>query len=41
VYFSYELSRLEERTRLLAEELAILRGERDADAGVGSRDPSP
>ncbi len=27
VYFSYELSRLEERTRLLAEELAILRGE--------------
>jgi hypothetical protein len=29
VYFSYELSRLEERTRLLAEELAILRGDRD------------
>lgn len=27
VYFSYELSRLEERTRVLAEELAILRGE--------------
>jgi hypothetical protein len=31
VYFSYELSRLEERTRILAEELAITRGERDAD----------
>ena len=28
VYFSWELSRLEERTRVLAEELAILRGER-------------
>lgn len=27
VYFSYELSKLEERTRLLAEELAILRGQ--------------
>ncbi len=27
VYFSYELTRLEERTRFLAEELAILRGE--------------
>ncbi len=26
-YFSWELSRLEERTRVLAEELAILRGE--------------
>jgi hypothetical protein len=31
IYFSYELSRLEERTRILAEELAILRGSRDAD----------
>jgi hypothetical protein len=29
VYFSYELSRLEERTRVLAEELAILRAERE------------
>lgn len=29
VYFSYELSRLEERTRVLAEELAILRGEQE------------
>lgn len=28
-YFSWELSRLEERTRVLAEELAILRGEQD------------
>ncbi len=27
VYFSYELTRLEERTRILAEELAILRGD--------------
>ena len=32
VYFSYELSRLEERTRILAEELAILR-RRAGDAG--------
>jgi hypothetical protein len=31
VYFSYELSRLEERTRILAEELAIVRGSRDSD----------
>lgn len=29
VYFSWELSRLEERTRVLAEELAILRGEQE------------
>ena len=29
VYFSYELSRLEERTRILAEELAILRSEQE------------
>ncbi len=29
IYFSYELSRLEERTRVLAEELAILRAERE------------
>ena len=29
IYFSYELSRLEERTRILAEELAIVRGERE------------
>ncbi len=42
VYFSYELSRLEERTRLLAEELAILRGETqaglvaDGNSSVGS-----
>ena len=31
IYFSYELSRLEERTRILAEELAIVRGEREPD----------
>ena len=30
MYFSYELSRLEERTRVLAEELAILRAEQEA-----------
>jgi hypothetical protein len=29
IYFSWELSRLEERTRVLAEELAILRGEQE------------
>ena len=29
IYFSYELSRLELRTRILAEELAIVRGERE------------
>lgn len=29
VYFSFELSRLEERTRILAEELAILRAEQE------------
>ena len=34
VYFSYELSRLEERTRILAEELAILRAERDGEPAV-------
>lgn len=33
IYFSYELSRLEERTRILAEELAILRAERAGDNG--------
>ena len=30
IYFSYELSRLEERTRVLAEELAILRSEQES-----------
>jgi hypothetical protein len=29
VHFSYELSRLEDRTRALAEELALLRGEQE------------
>jgi hypothetical protein len=29
VYFSWELSRLEERSRVLAEEIAILRGEQE------------
>jgi hypothetical protein len=48
VYFSYELSRLEERTRVLAEELAILRGEQKAQTNgaassagsVESREPA-
>ena len=31
VYFSWELSRLEERTRVLAEELAIQRGEQEKE----------
>lgn len=31
VHFSYELSRLEDRTRTLAEELALLRGEQDSE----------
>ena len=30
IYFSYELSRLEQRTRILAEELAIVRGMRES-----------
>jgi hypothetical protein len=34
IYFSYELSRLEYRTRILAEELAIVRGARDADSSA-------
>lgn len=36
VYFSYELTRLEERTRVLAEELAILRGDLEAGSVGGS-----
>lgn len=34
VFFTYELSRLEERTRILAEELAILRGDMHAAQDV-------
>jgi hypothetical protein len=37
VYFSYELSRLEERTRILAEELAILRGEQQTNGSNGAK----
>lgn len=37
VYFSYELSRLEERTRILAEEVAILRAERDLRDAAAAR----
>ncbi len=44
VYFSWELSRLEERTRVLAEELAILRSEQErgdatAPHGIAPQDP--
>ena len=38
VYFSYELSRLEERTRILAEELAILRAEQETNGGERTDD---
>ena len=31
IYFSWELSRLEEKTRVLAEEVAILRGEQEQE----------
>ena len=37
VYFSWELSRLEARSRILAEELALLRGE-SVDAGETPRE---
>jgi hypothetical protein len=43
IYFSYELTRLEERTRILAEELAILRSELPSEAdgsAVADRSPS-
>jgi hypothetical protein len=41
VYFSFELSRLEERTRILAEELAILRAEQETDGGERADDRLP
>ena len=41
VYFSFELSRLEERTRILAEELAILRAEQETDGGEHTDDRLP
>jgi hypothetical protein len=41
IYFSYELSRLEERTRVLAEELAILRAEREQGAGPTDEQLTP
>jgi len=34
IHFSYELSKLEDRTRTLAEEIALLRAERDARGAV-------
>jgi hypothetical protein len=36
IHFSYELSKLEERTRTLAEEIALLRAEREADTTESS-----
>ena len=40
VHFSYELSRLEDRTRTLAEELALLRAEaQDRNGEQGRKDP--
>ena len=41
VYFSYELSRLEERTRVLAEELAILRAERESGPDTSDEQLTP
>lgn len=37
IHFSYELSRLEDRTRTLAEELALLRAEGDAESASPPR----
>lgn len=41
VHYSWELSRLENRTRTLAEELALLRTRLDAAASVGAAAPDP
>lgn len=46
IHFSYELSRLEDRTRTLAEEIALLRAERERDllvrnGGAVAPQPSP
>src|SRR4051794_23862946 len=44
IHFSWELSRLEERTRALAEDLAILRAERDGPLPAPASsvdDPTP
>ncbi len=41
VHLSWEVSRLEERTRILAEELALLRAERDAPPVPPVGDPHP
>lgn len=41
VQFSWEISRLEERTRVLAEEVALLRNERDAERrSEGASEPT-
>ena len=41
VHFSWELSRLESRTRTLAEEIALLRADFDAEHDEGRRSRSP
>lgn len=40
IHFSYELSKLEDRTRTLAEEIALLRAERQADNGDATDGPA-
>ena len=39
VHFSWELARLDARTRLLAEELAVLRADPPRDRSAGAREP--
>jgi hypothetical protein len=41
VHFSWELSRLEERTRILAEEVALLRAEREEELETARSRPGP
>ena len=40
VHFSFELSRTEERTRILAEEIALLKARVEEDEGPDEDDPS-
>ncbi len=40
IHFSWELSRLENRTRTLAEELALLKAQLDVEDGVDSARPT-
>ena len=41
IHFSWELSRLENRTRTLAEELALLKAQLELEHGVDSARPTP